>query len=150
MVTLTADTPSHRTIDTLFDRYASHHRHPTNKTIHWICVPAITWTVLALLWALHPIAALAFAAASLGYYFKLSPPLALGMLVVSSAMLAVCTVVPNLAYTALAVFVVAWIGQFVGHKIEGSKPSFFEDLHYLLIGPAWLMSFVYSKFGIRY
>ena len=150
MTTLTADTPSHRTIDTLFDRYASHHRNPTNKLIHWICVPAITWTALALLWALHPLAALAFAGASLGYYLKLSPPLALGMLAVSSTMLAVCTVVPNLAYTALAIFVVAWIGQFIGHKIEGSKPSFFEDLHYLLVGPAWLMSFVYRRLGLRY
>jgi uncharacterized membrane protein YGL010W len=150
MTTLTADTPSPRTIDALFDRYASHHRNPTNKLIHWICVPAITWTVLALLWALHPLAALAFAGASLGYYLKLSPPLALGMLAVSSTMLAVCTVVPNLAYTALAIFVVAWIGQFIGHKIEGSKPSFFEDLHFLLIGPVWLLSFVYRKLGIRY
>ena len=45
--------------------------------------------------------------------------------------------------------VVAWIGQFIGHKIEGKKPSFFEDLQFLLIGPAWLLSFIYKKIGIR-
>ena len=51
---------------------------------------------------------------------------------------------------SLFVFVVAWIGQFVGHKIEGKKPSFFEDLQFLLIGPAWLMHFLYKKAGISY
>ena len=52
--------------------------------------------------------------------------------------------------TCLIVFVLAWIGQFYGHKVEGQKPSFFEDLQYLMIGPAWLMSFIYGKFGIKY
>ena len=41
------------------------------------------------------------------------------------------------------VFVLAWIGQFIGHLIEGKRPSFFKDLQFLLIGPAWLMAFVY-------
>ena len=44
----------------------------------------------------------------------------------------------------------AWIGQFIGHKIEGEKPSFFDDLKFLLIGPAWLMSFILSKMGVKY
>jgi len=52
--------------------------------------------------------------------------------------------------TAIVVFVVAWIGQFIGHKIEGRKPSFFEDLKFLLVGPAWLLSFVYRRLGIAY
>ena len=47
-------------------------------------------------------------------------------------------------------FVLAWIGQFIGHKVEGKKPSFFKDLQFLLIGPAWLMSFVYRAAGLRY
>ena len=47
-------------------------------------------------------------------------------------------------------FIFAWIGQFIGHKIEGKKPSFFEDIQFLLIGPAWLLSFVYKKMGIKY
>jgi uncharacterized membrane protein YGL010W len=150
MTNLAADALPQRTIDNLFERYGSHHRHPTNKLIHWICVPAITWTVLALWWWLHPAAAIVFTAACLGYYARLSPPLALGMLVISTAMLALAAVVPQLPYTALTVFVIAWIGQFIGHKIEGAKPSFFEDVFFLLVGPAWLMSFVYRKLGIRY
>jgi uncharacterized membrane protein YGL010W len=56
----------------------------------------------------------------------------------------------NVLLAAAAVFVVAWIGQFIGHAIEGKKPSFFEDVKFLLIGPAWLLHFVYRKAGIRY
>ena len=52
--------------------------------------------------------------------------------------------------TSLIIFVIAWIGQFIGHKIEGKKPSFFEDIQFLLIGPAWLLSFIYNKLGIKY
>ena len=56
----------------------------------------------------------------------------------------------NLFLIYISIFVVAWIGQFIGHKIEGEKPSFFEDLQFLLIGPAWLLSFIYNKIGIKY
>lgn len=51
---------------------------------------------------------------------------------------------------AVTIFVLAWIGQFIGHKIEGAKPSFFKDLQFLLMGPAWLLSFLYDRLGIRY
>jgi uncharacterized membrane protein YGL010W len=48
------------------------------------------------------------------------------------------------------VFAVAWIGQFVGHGIEGRKPSFLEDVKFLLIGPAWLLGDLYRRLGIAY
>ena len=51
---------------------------------------------------------------------------------------------------AAAVFIVAWIGQFIGHAIEGRKPSFFEDVKFLLVGPAWLLHFIYRRAGIPY
>jgi uncharacterized membrane protein YGL010W len=44
-----------------------------------------------------------------------------------------------LFYTSLLIFVVAWVGQFYGHHIEGKKPSFLKDLQFLLIGPAWVL-----------
>ena len=141
---------SPRQVDLLFDKYGESHRHRTNKLIHWICVPSITWTVLALLWALHPVAALLFVGLSLAYYLRLSPPLAAGMALLSFLMLGLCVVVPALAKVAVAVFVVSWVGQFIGHKVEGKKPSFFEDLHYLLIGPLWLMAAAYRRMGWRY
>lgn len=55
-----------------------------------------------------------------------------------------------LLYSSLCVFVFAWILQFIGHKIEGQKPSFFKDIQFLLIGPAWLLGFIYKKLNIRY
>ena len=56
----------------------------------------------------------------------------------------------QLFFIYLSIFIGSWIGQFIGHKIEGKKPSFFEDLQFLLIGPAWLLSFIYKKIGIKY
>ena len=79
----------------------------------------------------------------------------LGMLVVSAFILYGVKLV-NLRYPDFALwiylvlFVVAWIGQFIGHKIEGAKPSFFDDLKFLLIGPGWLLSFIFQKVGIKY
>ncbi len=87
------------------------------------------------------------------YYFTLSKSLSVGMLFFSLVCIAVCyeiqmlTTVPLWAI-CIGIFVLAWIGQFYGHKVEGMKPSFFKDLQYLMIGPAWLMSFVYKKLGI--
>lgn len=139
--------PGRSELDVLFDKYAESHRHPTNKAIHFVCVPAITLSLLGLLWSLHPAVAIAFALAALVYYARLSVPLMLGMVGMSAAMLALLALTP-LARYALVVFVVAWIGQFIGHKIEGKKPSFFDDLRFLLIGPFWVLSFLYKRLGL--
>lgn len=141
-----------RRVDALFDRYGESHRDPTNKAIHWICVPLITWSLLAALWAWSPIAACVLIGVATAFYFTLSVPLAIGMLAVSAAMIVPLTQIApqHLLAIAAAVFILAWIGQFVGHKIEGKKPSFFEDLKFLLVGPAWLLGFVYRRLGIRY
>ena len=58
--------------------------------------------------------------------------------------------VTELWKVSLIIFIIAWIGQFIGHKIEGKKPSFFQDIQFLLIGPAWLIGFIYRRFNIRY
>jgi uncharacterized membrane protein YGL010W len=144
-----SETP--RKIDELFTRYGESHRNPTNKTIHWICVPLITWSLLAALWAWTPLAAYAMIALAVAFYAWLSLPIAVGMLVVSALMVWPLTQTSGHVLTiAIVVFVIAWIGQFIGHRIEGKKPSFFEDIKFLLIGPAWLLGFVYRKLGIAY
>ena len=85
------------------------------------------------------------------FYTALSLPIAIGMLGVSGFMVLTLTVVTeHLLIVAIVVFAAAWIGQFIGHKIEGKKPSFFEDIKFLLIGPAWLLGFVYRRLGITY
>jgi len=141
-----------RTIDTLLAQYSESHLHPANEVIHFICVPIIVFTLLGLLWCLHPLVALAMVAASLLYYFKLSRPFAWGMLLMSAAMLAILATLPPQAILPLSVivFVLAWIGQFIGHKIEGKKPSFFDDLRFLLIGPLFVLGFLYRRLHWSY
>jgi uncharacterized membrane protein YGL010W len=114
-------------------------------------VPLITWSLLAALWAWTPIAAYVLIAVAVAFYVSLSLPIAIGMLLVSGFIVLTLTVVTeHLLIVAIVVFVAAWIGQFIGHKIEGKKPSFFEDIKFLLVGPAWLLGFVYRRLGIPY
>ena len=134
--------------------------------MHWICVPAIVMTVVGFLWAIPVPQAFRrrVALAQLGhdrggrgavsYYFLLSPSLGVGAAVCLVALLFVVRWLDTLAWplwlTCLAVFVVAWIGQFIGHSIEGKRPSFFKDVQFLLIGPIWLVSHVYRRLGVSY
>ncbi len=150
----------------LLDEYGESHQHPLNKKIHWICVPLIMLSFVALLSLLplniailnqYPIinhwgfALVVFASI---YYFFLSIPLFAGMISVSALMLFGVNLLASLPFslwkTATAIFVVAWIGQFYGHKIEGKKPSFLKDVQFLLIGPLWLLSKLYRRYGITY
>lgn len=143
---------SERRIDTLLARYAESHRNPVNEIIHFICVPAIMLSVLGLLWAAHPLAALVVTVVSLIYYFTLSVPLAFGMVAMSAAMLWFLSALPQslVLPVSIAIFVVAWIVQFIGHKIEGKKPSFLEDIRFLLIGPLFVLGVLYRRFDISY
>ncbi|TFW09423.1 DUF962 domain-containing protein [Oxalobacteraceae bacterium OM1] len=141
-----------RQIDSLLARYSESHVNPTNEVIHFICIPAIVFSLLGMLWAIHPYVAFGTCLISLVYYFSLSVPFAVGMTLFSAAMLWVLTLVPQgmVWQVSLAVFVVAWIGQFIGHKIEGKKPSFFDDLRFLLIGPLFVLGFLYRCLRIAY
>ena len=143
---------SHRQVDALLVRYAESHRNPANEMIHFICIPAIVFSVLGLIWAIHPLAALITSAVCLVYYCMLSLPFAAGMLLATAAMLWGLSLLPQgeVLPVALGIFVVAWIGQFIGHRIEGRKPSFFEDLRFLLIGPLFVLGFLYRRLRIAY
>lgn len=143
---------AHRQIDSLLSKYSESHLNPANEVIHFICIPAIVFSFLGMIWALHPLAAVAVTLVSLAYYFKLSVPFALGMMLMSGLMLWILSVMPqqHVLAVSLGVFIVAWIGQFIGHKIEGKKPSFFDDLRFLLIGPLFVLSFLYRRLGIAY
>jgi len=144
--------PQPRTIDVLLEQYADSHRNPTNELIHLVCVPVIVFTLLGILWSIHPLLALLACSGALVYYFKLSRPFALGMLLMSIAMLGLLSLMPPMTVLPLsiAVFVVAWIGQFIGHKIEGKKPSFLDDLRFLLIGPLFVLGFLYRRLRLAY
>ena len=141
-----------RNIDTLLEQYGDSHRNPTNERFHFVCVPLIVFSLLGILWTIHPVAALAAVGWAMWYYFQLSKPFAYGMLAMSALMLGILALMPPMTVLPLsiAVFVVAWIGQFIGHKIEGKKPSFLDDLRFLLIGPLFVLGFLYRRLGLAY
>ena len=141
-----------RAIDTLLAKYSESHLNHTNEIIHFVCVPVIVFTLLGILWWIHWSVAVAVTVVSLLYYIKLSKPFAAGMAVMSAVMLAILALLPAAVVLplSLALFVLAWIGQFIGHKIEGKKPSFFDDLRFLLIGPLFVLSFLYRRLKLSW
>jgi uncharacterized membrane protein YGL010W len=143
---------SDRKVDRLLAHYEESHRHPTNELIHYIAIPAIMLSIVGLLFAIHPWVAYVFVAASLVYYALLrAPAFLLTMLVLTALALALVHAMGGLVLPiSAAIFVVAWIFQFVGHKIEGKKPSFFEDIQYLWVGPLFVLSKLFLKLGIRW
>lgn len=150
-----ADTPlpgTDRKVDRLLAHYGESHRNPTNEAIHMVAIPAIMFSIVGLLFALHPWAAYAFVAASLVYYATLrSPAFLITMLIGTVLLLAVVHAMGNLVLpVSAAIFVVAWIFQFIGHKIEGKKPSFFEDIQYLWVGPLFVLSRLFLRLGLRW
>jgi len=154
-----------RTIHQWLSEYGESHTNETNKLIHWICVPAIFFSITGLLYSIkfplvlaHNLqlnaAMIALLLATI-YYLSLSIKVGIGMLLFGFVCLGLCYIAEvflpfPLWLFCVIIFVLAWIGQFYGHKVEGKKPSFFKDIQFLLIGPMWLMSFVYKKIGISF
>ena len=159
------ETGTKRPIDALLDEYGESHTNKINKTIHWFAVPCIFLSVVGLIWSIPTpkfigesvliywsIPALIL---TLIYYYRLSIPLTIGMAVFTIFCMVIVERYESAGPTSLwlacvIIFVIGWIFQFVGHKIEGKKPSFLRDIQFLLIGPAWLMSFLFNRWNIRY
>lgn len=147
-----------------FDEYGESHRNPVNIIVHWIAVPLIYFSIVGLLmciptpdvryldrylWAMLALVGVWF------FYARRSFSLSLGMVTFSM----ICVWAAHWLHLhgpwplwaiCLGVFALAWIAQFIGHGVEGKKPSFLKDLQFLLIGPAWLMAKLYRRMGIRY
>ena len=174
------------TIDDWFDAYSVSHQNKINKIIHWICIPLIFWSIIALFSLIphgyldifnHPLLnslthwGTILILLGLIFYIRLSFNIFIGMMLLSACVLIdihytvylfdlnrYCGLFANssidgrifLLYSSIIVFIFAWILQFIGHKIEGKKPSFFQDIQFLLIGPAWLLGFIYRKLKINY
>lgn len=152
-----------RTLDQWFSEYAVSHQNPRNKAIHYICVPAIFFSIIGLLMCIPsrilgnllklnmPILenwAVVILLFVLVFYIRLSIAMAFKI-----GLLSVVCLVANyyiglqfpLWIFSISVFALAWIGQFYGHNIEGKKPSFLKDLQFLLIGPAWVVENIFSS-----
>jgi uncharacterized membrane protein YGL010W len=160
-----------RLVDKYFDKYSESHQNDTNELIHWICVPLILFSIFGLIWSI-PFPHLVFLGKLNGsfnwgsfmiaflvyYYYKLSPVLSYAMLLVLLIFTGAVVGLEEwyaagglpLWETCLIIFILAWVGQFIGHKIEGKKPSFLDDVRFLLIGPIWLLHFLFKKAGVKY
>jgi uncharacterized membrane protein YGL010W len=148
----------------LLGEYAADHRNPVNQQLHAVCVPLIVVSLIGLLWSI-PVPAAAGGlppyvnwatlglVLALAWYLRLSVPLGLGMAIALALGLAVVGALAGLQaplwLTSAAIFVIGWIGQFVGHVFEGRRPSFFRDLRFLLVGPLWVLAKLYRRLGIR-
>ncbi len=134
-------------LDQLISHYAASHQHPTNEAIHCVAVPMIMLTLLGLLYELHPIVFALFLVASFVYYARLSIRVFVLMILWSGLLTGLIVLMGDLRLQiCIVLFVLSWIAQFVGHKIEGRKHSFFEDIQYLWVGPL----FVADVLGHRY
>ncbi|MCG2591756.1 DUF962 domain-containing protein [Ramlibacter sp. XY19] len=142
---------SPRKVDQLLAHYGESHRNPRNERIHFVAIPLIMLSLVGLLYALHPWVAYAFLAASMVYYARLSMVFLVTMALASALVLAlVLAMGDKVLPICIGIFVAAWIAQFIGHRIEGKKPSFFEDLQYLWVGPIFVFSKLFLKLGIRW
>lgn len=147
-----------------FDDYAVSHQNETNQLIHYICVPAIFFSVIGLLMSIptdllkdtfklyNPLlenwAAVIGVLILLFFYLRLGFWYFIEMFLVTTLSIAGNYWLSghfNLLWTSLIIFVVAWIGQFYGHKVEGKKPSFIKDLQFLLVGPLWVIQKIGRK-----
>ena len=162
---------SNKSIHDWFNEYAQSHQNKTNKIIHWICIPLIFWSIIALFSLIPSDSMKIFNNETLNqfahfgtiiiligllFYLKLSFKIFIGMFMLSLVVLIDIWLVNELfdkntfTYLTISIFVLSWVGQFIGHKIEGKKPSFIKDIQFLLIGPAWLIGFIYSYLKIKY
>ena len=164
-----------KTMRSWLNAYGVNHQNSTNEFIHWFCIPIIFFSVIGLLASIpHDILLNLFGGIpvslepyvhfgtivillALVFYIRLSISMAIGILVWclfclwGNAQLEMIEPFGLVLWqVSLILFALGWIGQFIGHKIEGAKPSFLEDIQFLLIGPAWLMGFIYKKIGIKF
>ena len=158
-----------RTQEQFLSAYAESHRNALNQLIHYICVPAIALSTLALLWAIpvgrwlgleSPAAewvnTVTIAMLPIGlFYLRLSYLSFLTMMLWLALSIALIVLAQDawgtmwLVVSAAALWIAAWALQFYGHQVEGAKPSFIEDLVFLLIGPLFVMDKVYRRMGWR-
>ena len=152
-----------RQIEHLLSRYSESHQNRTNVLIHAVAVPSIYFVTLGLLWSV-PVPqwleiynvtwAHLLSVPVLFYYFLLSGPIGAAMTLLTLACFGGIAVLQTLEISVwqfcLALFVAMWILQFVGHKIEGKKPSFLEDVRFLLVGPAWWWVHWLKRMNISY
>ena len=134
----------------LLESYEKNHQNPINEAIHMIAIPLVMFSILGMTAAFNIFLEYILVGIVIFYYLKLSKIAALLMLVWLLIYLGLVVLLkPYIIEISILLFAFGWILQFLGHFIEGKRPSFFEDLRYFLIGPLFVVQKVISKFGIK-
>lgn len=139
-----------KTITEWLDEYSESHQDKTNKAIHWVCVPAILFSIIGILAHFSALLTALILVLTFVFYARLDLVLAVAMAALLVVMAGLIFILPIGVGFYIAIFVLAWIGQFYGHKVEGKKPSFFKDLQFLLIGPVWCMDAYLGKLILKW
>ena len=137
-----------------FDDYAAFHRTPGNRICHSFGIPLIVLSSLALLAAV-PLFTIAGFTVTLAevlivlftiYYLTLDATLGLFMLTAYAALDLVGRYLPP--WPALAVFVIGWILQGVGHYVyEKNSPAFFRNFAHMAVGQLWILAKATGRAG---
>lgn len=139
-----------KTIQEWFDEYSESHQDPTNKLMHWVCVPTIYFSIIGILANFSVLLAALVFILALIFYARLDVVLAIAMATLTLVMAWLIFLLPKGFGLYISLFVLAWIGQFYGHKVEGKKPSFFKDLQFILIGPIWCLDAYLGKVSAKW
>lgn len=136
-----------QTVEALFADYAAYHQTRGNKAFHRLGIPLIMLALIGMLTqvTLFDVATIRVDAAMLlialasAYYFVIQWRLALAMIAVSVAFYFIGSFIPF--WINVALFVLGWIFQFIGHRVyEHKNPAFFRNFLHLLIGPLWILN----------
>ncbi|USD43040.1 DUF962 domain-containing protein [Vibrio sp. SCSIO 43135] len=139
-----------RSLSEWLSAYGESHQNSINQKIHKVAVPGIFLSIVGLIWSIPSLTLLGVtinwiwvvSIPVLAFYFRLSLSVFLMMLGFTLACIGLIWSMTLMKLPVLSIsvvmFVVLWVFQFIGHKIEGKKPSFFEDVQFLLIGPIWV------------
>ena len=129
-------------IQSLFDDYAAYHQTPGNKAFHRLGIPMIMLSLIGMLARvkLGPVdAAMLLIVIAEIYYLTVEWRLGALMLLVSVAFYFIGIALP--LWVNVALFVLGWIFQFIGHKVyEHKNPAFFRNFVHLLVGPLWILN----------
>ena len=130
--------------------YGEYHRDHRNVLTHAVGVPLIVLALMVLLArpaldvagvAITP--ALVFTVLAALWYLRLDLKMGLLMTVLLALFYAMGRQIAEISTLAwlgggIALFVVGWLFQFVGHHYEGRKPAFLDDVKSLLVGPLFM------------
>lgn len=142
-------------------QYALYHRDERNILTHFAGIPLIVLAVFALLyWPLFTLADVAITPAlvifigGMVFYLRLDLRFALVMFVFTGLCLLLAAKLASLQFwlwlsSSVALFVIGWVLQFIGHYYEGKKPAFVDDLIGLLVGPLFIVAELSFKLGLR-